>query len=178
MSVIHSSLDEVCFEAARFYLSLSTCLKTKTAATICKEGKIIAAGWNLCAPGQASYGDTLFECPRMQIKTGGEYQLCKPVHAEVMACLNVRPQRAPEELAPFAGHLAPAIEQVLAAFSATELALFSGATMYLVGHYWACDNCVRFSKIVGIADIRFDKITGEATKSLYETRKLTGDELK
>lgn len=53
------SLDQVRFEATRHYLSCSTCLKTRTAATIWKEGRVIAAGWNLCAPGPASYGDDL-----------------------------------------------------------------------------------------------------------------------
>lgn len=115
----------------------------------------------------------------MQIKTGGEYQLCRPVHAEVAARLNVRPQRVADELAPFAGHLTLSAEQILAAFCAPELALLSGATMYLVGHYWACENCRYFVRTVGIVtDILFDKLTAGETKSSYETKGLTGGEVK
>lgn len=147
----------------------STCVKTKTGAVIVKDGEIISRGFNLCAPDGVKYGENVSECPRMKIKTGANYELCSPIHAEVMAALNVRQGRAQEELAKFAGHLVPEEQEILAAFSPEELGKLNGAMLYLVGHYWACDSCVRFLGAVGIPkkNIMFDPITGNETKDRY-----------
>lgn len=161
------------FEIARQRSQGSTCLKTKTGAVIIKEGSMVSSGCNQCAPEGHVYGDPVSDCPRMSIKTGTGYELCRPIHAEVMACLNVRQNRTPKELAQFASHLQPTREEVLKAFTPEEKELLSGATLYLVGHYWACEGCRRFAETVGITDIQFDKLTGKETEDRYKTSKIT-----
>lgn len=157
------------FKAARGISKNSTCVKTKTGAVIVRDERIVSFGFNLCAPEGVKYGEAVYECPRMKTKTGAAYELCSPVHAEVMAALNVRKDRLPEELAKFAGHLHVEQSEILAAFNESELQALSGATLYLAGHYWACDNCLRFLGIVGIPkeDVKFDPITESETKDRY-----------
>ncbi len=154
--------------------ALSTCVKTKTGAVIVKNGMLLSTGQNKCAPEGCEYGDKVEKCPREGMKTGTGYELCKPVHAEVAACLGVR-TRAPskEEMSKFAGHLAPSQDEIRAAFTPEELEKLNGAALYLVGHYWACDNCKNFCAAVGITDIQFDKISGEVTRERYEQKGLT-----
>ena len=161
--------DEKLFSEARSSRTNSTCLKTQTGAIIVKNGALISRGANLCAPDGQTHGQAVFSCPRMAIKTGAGYELCRPIHAEVMACLNVRNERTQEELARFASHLEPSTEEILTAFRPEELSRLAGATLYLVGHYWACEGCKRLTKTLGISEIKFDPITGEETKSRYET---------
>ncbi|HXV27002.1 MAG TPA: hypothetical protein VD862_03215 [Candidatus Paceibacterota bacterium] len=168
-----AKLDE--FAVTRVCLDQSTCLKTRTAAGIFRNGEWLSAGANLCAPHGLTHGDIVLDCPRMNLKTGGQYELCKPVHAEVLACLGIRRNRNPEELARFAGHLEPTEEEILAAFTKAELDQLRGATLYLVGHYYACDNCVRFCRTVGITDIRFDQVSAEQVRTRYEADGLTKD---
>jgi len=171
-------LSEQFFREARAVSRYSTCVKTKTGAVIVKNGEIISRGFNLCAPEGVIYGQSVSECPRMKIKTGANYELCSPVHAEVMAALNVRRGCSPEELAKFAGHLTIEKRQILSAFSAGELKKLNGATLYLVGHYWACDGCLRFLDTVGILkeNVKFDPITGSETKDRYESGGITQGE--
>jgi hypothetical protein len=156
----------------RASLRNSNCVKTKTAAAVVKDGVIISMGNNLCSPNGYQYGDVLQICPRMEIKTGQNYELCSPIHAEVMASLHIRRDRPQTELAEFAGHLVASEERIRAAFTEEELVQLRGAQLYLVGHYWACDGCVRFLSVVGIPkeNIRFDKITAEATQAAYEKK--------
>ena len=110
-------MSEKFFAIARECSQGSTCLKTKTGAIIIKNGQNISSGCNLCAPKGHNHGDSVSECPRMAIKTGTGYELCRPIHAEVMSCLNIRQNRNPEELAQFASHLEPTREQIINAFT-------------------------------------------------------------
>ncbi len=150
----------------------SNCLKTNTAAGLVKNDEIISLGNNLCSPEGSNYDDKISDCPRMNTKTGSNYELCSPVHAEVMTCLNIKPNRELSEIKKYAGHLELSEATILAAFTEDELKQLDGSTLYLMGHYWACDNCKRFLDTVGVYDIKFDKITGEKTKDKYLDRKL------
>jgi hypothetical protein len=114
------------------------------------------------------------------MKSGTGYELCKPVHAEVMACLNTRfavSQLSPnqEVMEKFAGHLTPNSDEVRAVFTPRELEALNGATCYLAGHYWACDNCIAFLAAVGIADIKLDPTTAKETKDKYQARGIVQD---
>lgn len=163
------------FKDARTASKNSTCVKTQTGAVIIKDGKTVSFGYNLCAPEGVKYGETVPECPRMKIKTGANYELCSPVHAEIMAALNIRKGREDEELGKFAGHLNFQTSEILGAFNVEELRILNGAELYLVGHYWACDNCVKFLAAVGIPkeNIKFDPITGSETKARYAAGGIT-----
>ena len=156
------------FKIAWRFSKYSTCLKTKTGAVIIKNGQIISTGFNLCAPPGITHGESVSACPRITAKTGTNYELCQPLHAEVMACLKVRPNRKPEELALFASHRQPTRNEILRAFTKEERERLAGATLYLVGHYWACDGCRKFTKTLKITDIRFDTITSMKTKTRYQ----------
>lgn len=162
-------MSEAYFSLAREASEHSTCAKTKTGAVIAKNGKIISRGFNLCAPDGVKYGEDVTECPRMKTKTGTNYELCSLMHAEVMACLNIWPERPPGTLGKFAGHIPLTKSEIQVAFSVKELRELDGATLYLVGHYWACDNCVKFLGAVGIPkeNIKFDLITSSETKERY-----------
>ncbi len=167
------SNEEEIWSTIRALLRDSNCLKTQTAAAIVRDGKILSFGFNLCAPGSSSYGDALEACPRTLTKTGTGYELCSPIHAEVMACLNIRHERTSRELGRYAGHIQLPEKKILAAFTSQELEVLNGSSLWLVGHYWACDNCQDFLRVVGVADIRIDKLTGDATRGSYKRRKLT-----
>lgn len=168
-----SSDDEKKFVVTRNYLMRSTCLKTQTAATVWKNGRLISAGCNLCAPEELGYGSPVSVCPRLAITTGGQYELCRPVHAEVMAVLNIRAGRDVKEIAPFAGHLSPSEQEIFSAFHKSELKKLAGAILYLVEHYWACENCCHFLQTIGITDIKLDVLSAESTKARYESHGLT-----
>ncbi len=172
---IASVKEEAIWSEIRGVLRNSNCLKTQTAAAVVRDEKILSTGWNLCAPGGSDYGDRLDSCPRASITTGGSYELCSPVHAEVMSCLNIRRDRTLEEKANFAGHLKFDDIVIRSAFTEDELKLLGGSHLYLVGHYWACGNCVQFLGAVGIpeSNIKLDKITGESTRTSYMERKIT-----
>jgi len=111
-------------EAERLALVNSTCLKIKTGAVIVKKGKTIGRGWNLCSPEGFKHGQKVGKCPRFGLKTGENYELCKPIHAEVMAILN------------------------------TGLKNCRGATMYLSGHWYACWHCQSLAYLAGIKEIK------------------------
>ncbi|MBI4215214.1 MAG: hypothetical protein HY602_00625, partial [Parcubacteria group bacterium] len=154
------------FEHAHRCCLNSTCLKTQTGAVIVKDGRIISRGWNLCAPEGVCHGEKVCECPRMKVKTGTGYELCRPVHAEVMACLNIRPDRKQGELALFASHLKPAAEEILSAFTDAEKTLLSGSVLYLAGHYWACEACRRFATLLGV-EILVDPLSVDKIEDRY-----------
>jgi len=170
------SQQEIFFGIARDCSSRSTCVKTKTGAVIVKDGEVLSTSQNLCAPDGCEYGDKVERCPREGMKTGTGYELCQPMHAEVMACLNAKAEKlSPQQMAQFAGHLVPSAEAILAAFAPDDLVRLNGATLYLVGHYWACENCKRFCRIVGVQEILFDPVTGKATEEKYKVQGLTNE---
>ena len=90
-----------------------------------------------------------------------------------MACLNIREGRSYEELVSFASPQKPTETKVLAAFNPEELKLLSGASLFLVGHYYACDDCLYVLRTVGITEITLDKDTGEKAREIYEAKRLT-----
>jgi deoxycytidylate deaminase len=161
-------VEEGLWRAARRTRRRSTCLKTQTAAVIVKHGRIIARHANICAPEGVVFGEMVPRCPRISVTTGAHYELCRSVHAEVAAALSVRKNRSAEDYAHFAAYLAPTVEEIRGAFTEEELDLLSGATLYLAGHYFACEHCVRFLEAVGITDIRFDPRSSTETKLRYE----------
>jgi len=165
------SEDEI-WDSIRGVLKSSNCLKTQLSAGIVKDGKIISVGFNLCAPNQHKYGEVLYDCPRMGVKTGTSYELCSGIHAEVMACLNIRPHRDSGEMGRFAAYKTVSYEEIRSAFTAKELDALAGSKLYLAGHYWICDSCSNFLKAVGIKDAVFDGITGERTRQSYLDKKL------
>lgn len=153
------------WKSVRNLLKCSNCLKVKIASGVIKEGKIIAIGFNLCAPKPYSYGDKLSNCPRMEVKTGTNYQLCSCVHSEVMACLNIRPNRNYAEIAKFAAYEINSESEIRSVFNTQELNLLRGSELYLTGHYWVCESCKNFLNAVDIKVIKFDGVTGENTNS-------------
>lgn len=161
------------WEDVRQELKKSNCLKTNTAAAVVKEMRVLSFGHNSCAPKGHKYSDKLHDCPREKIKTGTDYELCSPVHAEVTACLNIRKERNPDELGRYASHLELSDDGILSAFTAEELEQLRGSSLYLVGHYWVCKACLKFLNAVGISEIKFDDISGEETKSKYLDNGLT-----
>jgi hypothetical protein len=144
----------------------STCLKQKNAALVIKNGKVLSEGFNLCAPHGTKYGEEVHVCPRMNLKSGTGYELCGPIHAEVMAPLNIRKNRDPEEVAQFASHLPFTPEQILSAFTSDEKKKLKGATLFLAGHYWACEGCMRFINTLGMK-IEIEQSAAEETKNRY-----------
>jgi len=154
---------------------LSNCLKTKTAAALVKDGIILSVGPNSCAPEGYNYGDKIERCPRENVPTGIGYELCKPVHAEVMAPLNIRPNRSLDEIGRYASHLLPQVsdQYFLDAFVPEELEKIHGSKLYLLGHYWACDTCKRFTSLIGVADIIFNKFSADQVLKRYSENKIT-----
>lgn len=167
--------DEEVWSTLEKLLDSSTCVKTHTAAALVKDGKIIAVGYNMCAPEGQSYGDKLSVCPRAKITTGSNYELCAPMHAEVMACLNIRSGRNKEEISNYASHLKLSPEKILEAFSTPELERLNGSTLYLMGHYWACDGCRNFLKVIGITDIKLNSQSAAQVKATYVSKDITRD---
>ncbi len=87
----------------------SNCLKANIGTAIVKDGKLISVGWNSCSPvydgEKAKYGEKLEKCPRMDVPSGTGYELCSPVHSEVMAILNLRSIKPTQnELSRFASY--------------------------------------------------------------------------
>ena len=159
--------DEEFFALAREILKNSTCLKTQTAALIVdRTGRIISWGVNMCCPQGQLYGLPVPECPRTDKKTGQFYELCKPIHAEFVACINAFGISAIErrDLWHFPGFTNKLVKY---------RGFFEGATLYLVGHYYACAECVDFTKLIGISEIKFDDLSGGATLKKYASRNLT-----
>jgi len=112
------------FAEAKKASQKSTCLKIQTGAVIVKDGKIVGRGYNLCSPKGFNHGQKVRACPRKNLATGDKYDLCKPLHAELVAVLN------------------------------TRLEDCQGATMYLYGHYYPCWHCESVARFVGIKEIK------------------------
>jgi deoxycytidylate deaminase len=99
---------------------MKQCKKQTTLAVIMKDGKLISIGTN-------EIHEDIKECPRIGMKTGDGYELCKSIckqksHAEVDACLK-------------AGDNA------------------NGGTLYLIGHTYFCDNCKEVMDKFGIKEV-------------------------
>ncbi|MEK7503278.1 MAG: hypothetical protein AAB556_02420 [Patescibacteria group bacterium] len=121
----------------------STCLKLNTGAVIVKNGEIVGMGWNMCSPGEGVFchGDKVAECARMNLPSGQGYELCKPIHAEVMAVLSAGMENC------------------------------KGATLFLSGHYYACWNCESTVRFAGVAEIKIrDKNAKEFYQKQQEKR--------
>lgn len=93
------------------------CAKRTVIAVIMKDNELISFGLNWVRVPQK-------DCPRIGLKTGEGYELCKYIckqyaHAEVDACL-------------------------LAGTNA------KGSDLYLIGHYKSCKNCIDTMKSYGI----------------------------
>jgi len=95
------------------------CAKQTTVAIIYNNGNSwIGSNW--CKNPQET-------CPRIGMKTGEGYHLCKDIcqqnsHAEVDACLKAGDQA-------------------------------KGGTLVLYGHYYCCDNCVKVMNEYGIEEV-------------------------
>ena len=168
--IVHPKTDADFFAIGRILLGRSTCLKTQTAALIVQNGEIISYGYNMCCPQGQLYGLPVTECPRMGTKTGTAYELCKPLHAETLAAL-----------AAFGiSHVDRKSLWHFPGFT-LQLAKYNNffqekATLYLLGHYWACEECIAFLKYVGISEIKFDDLSGGATLKNYSKQGLVGTE--
>lgn len=141
----------------------STCLKTNTASLIVTDDKkILSWGVNMCCPQGQLYGLPVSECPRMEATTGTSYALCMPIHAEIVACLNAFGISTADRknLWHFAGFTRQ-LREYEGFFKS------KGAVLYLVGHYWACDECIDFARSVGIEEIKFDNLSGGVTREKY-----------
>lgn len=112
------------FNEAKKAAQESTCLKIQTGAVVVKDGKIIGKGANLCSPSGFNHGKKVQSCPRTDLPSGEKYELCKPIHAEIIAVLNAGPKNC------------------------------KGAVMYLSGHYYACWHCQSVACFVGIKEIK------------------------
>lgn len=168
--LIRPRTDEDFFAIGRILLGRSTCLKMQTASLIVQDGNIISYGYNMCCPQDQLYGLPVTSCPRMDTQTGTAYELCKPIHAEIVAVIN-------------AFGIGHADRKSLWHFPGFTLKLasyrdfFKGrAILYLLGHYWACDECIAFLKYVGITEIKFDDLSGGKTLQDYRQKNLTGKE--
>lgn len=172
LNLINPETDEDFFAIGRILLSCSTCLRTQTAALIVAEGKIVSWGVNMCCPQDQIYGLPVAECPRTNKETGTFYELCKPIHAEIVAAIN-------------AFGISHIDRKTLWHFPGFTLKLkhYEGffknkkATLYLLGHYWACQECIDFLKLVGITEIKFDDLSGGKTLKEYRAKDLTGKDL-
>lgn len=169
--MLNPKSDEDFFAIGRWIRErCSTCPKTQTGALIVDaKGKSLSHGANMCCPQGQLYGMPVSECPREKIKTGGRYELCKPIHAEIVACINALGISVVEQK-----HLwhFPGFTLRLKRYEG----FFAGARLYLVGHYWACEECTEFSKLIGIEEIKFDDISGSETLKRYSAGHLTAKE--
>lgn len=119
------------FNEAKKAAQKSTCLKIKNGAVIVKGGKIIGRGTNLCSPVGFNHGKKVKSCPRKNLPSGEKYELCKPLHAELVAILNTGAEKC------------------------------RGAVMYFYGHYYACWHCRSVARYVGIKGIKFQGEVGK-----------------
>lgn len=157
------------FAIGRILLTRSTCLKTQTAALIVADGDIISWGVNMCCPQNQIYGLPVSECPRLNAPTGTQYELCKPIHAEIVAAINALGVSHTErkKLWHFPGF-------TLKLYHYAGFFKNKNAVLYLLGHYWACQECIDFLKMLGISNIKFDNLSGGKTLQDYRVRDLTG----
>lgn len=101
------------------------CAKLEVTAVIVTVNNEIFEGSNWCLNPQDI-------CPRLGMKTGEGYELCKNVcnqrnHAEIDACIK-------------AGGKA------------------KDSTMYLLGHTYCCDNCKKVMKEYGIKEVYYTSV--------------------
>lgn len=164
INIVHPTTDEDFFAIGRFLAKrYSTCLKTQTSALIVdKDKRILSWGTNMCCPQGQLYGLPVTECPRLNTQTGSSYALCMPLHAEVVACLNAFGINTADRknLWHFPG-FTRRLREYAGFFQSRN------AVLYLVGHYWACDECVDFLKSTGIEEIKFDDLSGGSTLTKY-----------
>mgnify|MGYP003740357159 CR=1 FL=1 len=99
------------------------CAKQTTVAIVMKDGCFISMGTN-------NIMNPVFSCPRIEqgCKTGEGYNLCKEIceqkgHAEEVA-LTQYPQ-----------------------------GVYKGATVYLIGHTYACKECIDLMRSSGINEL-------------------------
>lgn len=100
---------------------MKPCLKQTVVALIYKHGQLLGAGSNMI------YNDGIVLCPREGMKTGEGYEKCKDIckqgfHAEIEACHNAY----------------------------ENFRDISGSTLYLIGHTYACEDCISKMKVYGI----------------------------
>ena len=77
--------------------------------------------------------DAQVECPRRDLTTGSGYELCKNIckqryHAEEDCCIKAGKENT------------------------------VGNTLYMIGHYYRCDNCKKVMKEYGIKEVVFNKL--------------------
>lgn len=111
-TIIYVQPENRFMKLATEMLANSGCTKQPTAAVIVKKGKILGKGVNA--------GKKVEVCPRVlrNCPTGTGYEFCKDVceqegHAEVMAIRNALSNHHD----------------------------LKGASLYLDGHWWACQEC-------------------------------------
>lgn len=100
---------------------MKQCKKQTVVAVIMKDNQLISTGTN------EIHAD-VDNCPRIGMKAGEGYDLCKSIckqkyHAEEEACI-------------VAGEKA------------------KGATLHLIGHTYCCDNCIKVMKQYGIDQVK------------------------
>lgn len=100
---------------------MKQCKKQTVVAVIMKDNKLISTGTN------EIHAD-VENCPRIGMKAGDGYELCKTVckqkyHAEEEACIR-------------AGKNA------------------KGSTLHLIGHTYCYDNCLKVMKIHGVKQVK------------------------
>jgi len=169
VNIINPETDEDFFAIGRLLLNRSTCLKTQTVALITEGKKIVSWGVNMCCPQGQVYGLPVTECPRVNRETGSYYELCKPIHAEIVAAINAFGISHVEQKSLW--HF-PGFTLKLVCFQ--DFFKHRSAKLYLLGHYWACQECVDFLKMIGITEIKFDDLSGGKTLKEYRVKDLTG----
>jgi len=125
--------DEKFFEIARSLARKSTCLKNQTAVVIVKGNIVVGRAWNLCSPNGYQHGEPVSRCPRMGLPTGQRYDLCKSLHAELLALLNAGRENC------------------------------EGATLYLTGHSYLCWECESLARVYGISETKLDPAWKESS---------------
>ncbi|MFN3411121.1 MAG: deoxycytidylate deaminase [Exilispira sp.] len=130
------SWDEYFIEIAKTVSSRSTCFRNKVGAVIVKDKEIISTGYN----GAPSYQKNCLEIGycyrnRNNITSGTSLELCRAVgsHAESNAVV----------LAAKHGHST------------------NGATLYIVGHKFICNQCKAIIANSGIKRVLLKTINGE-----------------
>lgn len=131
----------------------SNCGRSKVVAGIMSRGKIIAVGVNHCeAP------DTKGCCQRKDLARSVSQELCGTKHAELMALLNIRQNRAAEdyELIKMPNRATAALVKKL--FTLDERQKIWKARLLISGHYRTCESCWRWLRFFGINYIRYDDL--------------------
>lgn len=129
------------FREAKKVSRTATCLKIKSGAVIVKGGKIVGRGATLCSPAGFNHGKKVKNCARMKLPSQAKYELCKPLHAELVTVLNTGVEKC------------------------------QGATMYFYGHYYACWHCESVVHYAGIKEIKFQGDVGRIFYKNLERRK-------